>query len=367
MPKARTAEPEHWTQILPLLDQTSQRHKLTTIAKLLREHLDIKGNIGRLKATAIKDYYEKLYRKRQSQSDQSRNIQQQSLLRDGTYVLVAKGKMSLYVDDIPQSYPPEEYTLERVVDNIGQTVWELRSGPSQRLLNDAGLIIKSDERIIRLPMSDRKVIYLYCIQTFDLSVFENKMLEARTEDESRVLSEQKTMHSKREHAESTDLVEPTVSLEHELLIAEPLSSVAQENKEVEFVRTGLPIVLKSMKAELAVPDTFPPFDNTQSNKIKECLTMGHKSDIIVPGYEIKRVDIQTLKPNQRLNDEIINMYLDLIIQRQTLAGVKIQYLNTFFLPKLLKEGVEGVGRWTKKYNIFELEYMLIPVFHNGNH
>lgn len=82
---------------------------------------------------------------------------------------------------------------------------------------------------------------------------------------------------------------------------------------------------------------------------------------------ITRRDIQTLAGLNWLNDEIINFYMNLIMERSKQEGKpKVYATNTFFYPKLMQGGHASLKRWTKKVDIFAHDVMLIPV-HLGVH
>ena len=87
-------------------------------------------------------------------------------------------------------------------------------------------------------------------------------------------------------------------------------------------------------------------------------------------------DIAKLGPGQWLNDEIINFYGQLIVERSSEADkenrekniLNVHYFSTFFWTKLL-DGYEKsrLAKWTKKIDIFAKDVVLIPVNHNNLH
>lgn len=103
---------------------------------------------------------------------------------------------------------------------------------------------------------------------------------------------------------------------------------------------------------------------------------------------VTSADIARLRPGQWLNDEIINFYGAMILERATKAkgAVKVHYFSTFFWPKL-NEGYEKskLNRWTKKVralrcaaatvltrscaqiDIFAKDVILVPVNHGNAH
>ncbi|XP_073531109.1 sentrin-specific protease 5 [Phyllobates terribilis] len=69
-------------------------------------------------------------------------------------------------------------------------------------------------------------------------------------------------------------------------------------------------------------------------------------------------DLVTLDEQQWLNDQVINMYGDLIMDT---APDKIHFFNTFFHKQLVTKGYDGVKRWTKKVDLFKKTLLLIPI------
>ncbi|KIY51367.1 cysteine proteinase [Fistulina hepatica ATCC 64428] len=95
-------------------------------------------------------------------------------------------------------------------------------------------------------------------------------------------------------------------------------------------------------------------------------------------------DIQRLRPGQWLNDEIINFYGALILGRSESGqenqnprskGVPgknildVHYFSSFFWSKLTDSGYQAgrLAKWTKKFDIFAKDAVLIPVNHSNFH
>lgn len=67
--------------------------------------------------------------------------------------------------------------------------------------------------------------------------------------------------------------------------------------------------------------------------------------------EVSSRDLQFLGPGKWLNDEIINFYGALLMERAEKEGKrKVHFFNSFFFSKMAKDGYEKskIGRWTKK-------------------
>ncbi|CAK6952217.1 sentrin-specific protease 5-like [Scomber scombrus] len=69
-------------------------------------------------------------------------------------------------------------------------------------------------------------------------------------------------------------------------------------------------------------------------------------------------DLSTLADQNWLNDQVINMYGELIMQS---AHHKVHFLNSFFHRQLMTKGYDGVKRWTKQVDLFSKSLLLVPI------
>lgn len=79
---------------------------------------------------------------------------------------------------------------------------------------------------------------------------------------------------------------------------------------------------------------------------------------------MKKTDIATLRDGQWLNDEVINFYGNLIMERAKQDPTKypkVHVFNTNFFSYLRDQGYKSVQRWTRRYDLFSFDYVLIPV------
>lgn len=103
--------------------------------------------------------------------------------------------------------------------------------------------------------------------------------------------------------------------------------------------------------------------------IRIALFSGPKDHVLVEGFglRLKREDMLTLSGLKWLNDEVINFYMNLLIQRSKSDNLPNVYaMNTFFYPKILSGGQVSVQSWTKNVDIFSKDLLLIPI-HLGLH
>ncbi|XP_055480912.1 sentrin-specific protease 5 isoform X1 [Psammomys obesus] len=69
-------------------------------------------------------------------------------------------------------------------------------------------------------------------------------------------------------------------------------------------------------------------------------------------------DLATLDGQNWLNDQVINMYGELIMDA---VPDKVHFFNSFFHRQLVTKGYNGVKRWTKKVDLFKKSLLLIPI------
>lgn len=69
-------------------------------------------------------------------------------------------------------------------------------------------------------------------------------------------------------------------------------------------------------------------------------------------------DLSTLDDQNWVNDQVINMYGELIMEA---TNHKVHFFNSFFYRQFAAKGYEGVKRWTKKVDLFSKKIILIPL------
>jgi len=116
---------------------------------------------------------------------------------------------------------------------------------------------------------------------------------------------------------------------------------------------------------------FPELSPDMDSMIDDALTSNptNANEVLCSSFdiEIRRKDMNTLDGLNWLNDEIINFYLNLIVERGKLDNFPSCFaFNTFFYPKVMKDGHTGVKRWTRRKDVFSYELIFIPV-HLGVH
>ncbi|XP_075616843.1 sentrin-specific protease 2 isoform X2 [Balearica regulorum gibbericeps] len=91
---------------------------------------------------------------------------------------------------------------------------------------------------------------------------------------------------------------------------------------------------------------------------------GEPDEIMSSAFKLKvtREDIQTLMNLCWLNDEVINFYMALLVERNKKEGYPAVYaFSTFFYPKLVSGGYKAVRRWTRGVDLFKQDLILVPI------
>ncbi len=77
--------------------------------------------------------------------------------------------------------------------------------------------------------------------------------------------------------------------------------------------------------------------------------------------------IQIATPQARLNDTVIAFALDCFEAKARRAGHKVKVFDTFFYPKLVDTGYEGVRYLLRGQDMFKLDTLLVPIHHPKPH
>ncbi|KAI0489459.1 hypothetical protein KFK09_029302 [Dendrobium nobile] len=129
---------------------------------------------------------------------------------------------------------------------------------------------------------------------------------------------------------------------------------------------------KGLFHSLKYEDDEEVFHAFYGGNSQEILVSHEPSNIV-----ISRGDLQCLIPGAWLNDEVINLYLELLKERERREPgkfLKCHFFNTFFFEKLAngKNGYnfEAVRRWTTKkklgYTLIECDKVFVPI-HKKKH
>lgn len=124
------------------------------------------------------------------------------------------------------------------------------------------------------------------------------------------------------------------------------------------------------KAQEQQDTPLPQFTADQMNRIRYAAGRGPPDEVLITKFNlnITRRDIATLLGDSWLNDEVINFYMNLLMERSEGEGYpRVHAMNTFFMPKVLQQGQAGVRRWTRKVDIFGYDVIPVPVHVSNIH
>jgi hypothetical protein len=125
--------------------------------------------------------------------------------------------------------------------------------------------------------------------------------------------------------------------------------------------------------EMLLESRLSPLTKEQEARANQAFK-GNDNDQI--GGNIYRKDIKTLKPDNLLNDEIINKYMELLKERDTLLCSKFptrkasHFFNIHFLTLLGtgdKYSFKNVEKWTENINVFEMRRLYFPINITNEH
>uniref|UniRef100_A0A8C3TCD5 SUMO specific peptidase 2 n=1 Tax=Chelydra serpentina TaxID=8475 RepID=A0A8C3TCD5_CHESE len=126
------------------------------------------------------------------------------------------------------------------------------------------------------------------------------------------------------------------------------------------------IVVKEQKCPGPEKSTehLPELTEDMEREITNALGHGQEDEILSSAFKLKvtRGDIQTLRNHHWLNDEVINFYMNLLMERNKQQGFPVLHaFSTFFYPKLISGGYQAVKRWTKGVNLFKQDLIFVPI------
>ncbi|KAM9441308.1 sentrin-specific protease 3a isoform 2-T2 [Clarias gariepinus] len=104
--------------------------------------------------------------------------------------------------------------------------------------------------------------------------------------------------------------------------------------------------------KLMVHRLMESYQRTSSSNLMPEFRINYKRHVLTMD------DLSTLYGQNWLNDQVMNMYGDLVMDA---VPDQVYFFNSFFYDKLRKKGYDGVKRWTKNVDIFQKKVLLIPI------
>jgi sentrin-specific protease 1 len=122
-------------------------------------------------------------------------------------------------------------------------------------------------------------------------------------------------------------------------------------------------------------EPFQPLNEEEVALVNSALSKRNRKKILVShknsNIDISGETLQCLRPNQWLNDDVTNLYLELLKERQTRDPqkyFKCHFFNTFFYVKLVSGSgynYKAVSRWTTKrklgYDLIDCDIIFVPI------
>lgn len=129
---------------------------------------------------------------------------------------------------------------------------------------------------------------------------------------------------------------------------------------------------KEPKEDLHKP--FTPLTDEEESEVSHALWGGGSHEVLVlheaSNIQITRDILQCLRTGAWLNDEVINVYLGLLKERERRESgkfLKCHFFNTFFYERLNRDGYDfkAVRRWTTQkklgYGLIECDKIFVPI------
>ncbi|XP_072313915.1 sentrin-specific protease 2 [Eucyclogobius newberryi] len=170
------------------------------------------------------------------------------------------------------------------------------------------------------------------------------------------------------HARSTKLQSAEVDLSTE--VATRLNLVDKAP-----AATSLPESYSAHSAHARyTDDEIPRLSKDMAAEVFSALSQKDPNLVLSAAFKLRitQRDLATLQEGGWLNDEVINFYLSLVMDRSSAGGPRVYSFSTFFFPKLQGLGAGQTGghaavkRWTKAVDLFLCDLILVPL-HLGVH
>ncbi|XP_033843712.1 sentrin-specific protease 2 isoform X2 [Periophthalmus magnuspinnatus] len=173
--------------------------------------------------------------------------------------------------------------------------------------------------------------------------------------------------------------------------AQHAQSTKKQSADVDLsteMATRLNLVEKAPPSAVCLPEPYsahsahvryteedvPRLSKEMAAEVSSALSQRDPNLVLSAAFKLRitQRDLATLQEGGWLNDEVINFYLSLVMDRSSGGGLRVYSFSTFFFPKLqgLGGGQSGghaaVKRWTKAVDLFLCDLILVPL-HLGVH
>ena len=115
-----------------------------------------------------------------------------------------------------------------------------------------------------------------------------------------------------------------------------------------------------------------PLTDEEKAVVKKIMR-GNAKEAVVSTFNFNPVSLKSirkLRPSNKLNDEVINIVMAIMFHHDSMlceedpSRSASHFFNCHFIDKLVKDGHDGVKRWSKKVrgkNIFALDKVYVPI------
>ncbi|KAM6063501.1 sentrin-specific protease 2 [Theristicus caerulescens] len=128
--------------------------------------------------------------------------------------------------------------------------------------------------------------------------------------------------------------------------------------------SALDVEEKKFPSSEKTVENFSPLTEAMEREVIAAFGKGEPDEIMSSAFKLKvtREDIHTLRNLRWLNDEVINFYMSLLMERNKKEGYPaVHAFSTFFYPKLISGGYKAVRRWTRGVDLFKQDLILVPI------
>ncbi|BBN11792.1 sentrin-specific protease 1 [Marchantia polymorpha subsp. ruderalis] len=147
-------------------------------------------------------------------------------------------------------------------------------------------------------------------------------------------------------------------------------------KQLAALSLRRPTISKAKKDVKDVAEAFTPLSEEAEEDIDDALQGSDRSKVLTfhkkSSIDVTRAVMQCLLPGAWLNDEVINLYMELLKEREVQEPkkfLKCHFFNTFFYNKLFKDkrsyDYKAVRRWTTQkklgYSLSDCDKILVPI------
>ncbi|KAM7463075.1 hypothetical protein LguiA_031196 [Lonicera macranthoides] len=157
---------------------------------------------------------------------------------------------------------------------------------------------------------------------------------------------------------------------------EKLSNLSLQIKYQESIRSTHLITPAKKREEYSVSEPFVPLSDDEEAEVARAFSSPNRRMILVThensNIEITVEKLRCLRPRAWLNDEVINVYLELLKEREKrepLKYLKCHFFSTFFYKKLFSGrnsyDFKSVKRWTTQrklgYCLRDCDKIFVPI------